>query len=423
MFGSGRIVVIDDEAEYLTQLTSTLHEMGVPCIPIHFDGGVSQDATWLSGCRMAFCDLHLIRGLPSGSKSNYAVIGSLLDRMATTEASSLLLVLWTRFPQEAAELEHYLLERHSDSRPAAILHLDKNDFVGDRARTLPDEVRNKLRSIPQLRALYEWQDEVSTAAAACAGSLVGLARGMQGEMNSNLDRVLSALAQKATGVEIAARHPGSALQDILSPLLADRLSHLPEDERHRELWRDAMPSAVARSQCGDAVAGGVAAINTALHIAYPRGERVTGRDRGAVIPVPCPSLFRHRFASDEAKVREKFGIKLDTPVRWIGIQVLASCDHAQRKSLSIPYVLAAEVASDTEEPSIKSRPAALWLSPVFVSEENKAVRVFANVAFTTSVSWKRADSKAAIYRFREPLVNALSLFKSQHETRPGIISL
>ncbi|MES2671404.1 MAG: hypothetical protein V4673_13450 [Pseudomonadota bacterium] len=423
MFGSGRIVVIDDELEYLTQLTGTLHEMGVPCIPIRFTGGVPQEATWLSGCRIAFCDLHLIPGLPTGSKANYAAIGSLLDRMATNEASSLLLVLWTRYPQDAAELEQYLAERHRASRPAVILQLDKNDFVGDLVKKLPDAVRAKLQAIPQLHALYEWQEEASTAAAACVGSLVGLARVMDGDLSGNLDKVLSALAQKATGMEIAATHPGAALQEILSPLLADRLSHLPEDERHRDLWRAAMPTAVARTKCEDAVAGGIAAINTALHIAYLHGETVTGRDRGAVIPVPCKSLFRHRFASDEAKVRDKFGIKPGTHVRWVGIQLLASCDHAQRKSLSIPYVLGAEVASDTEEPPAKARPAAFWTSPVFLSEDHRAVRIFANVALTTSVSWSRAENRAALYRFREPLVNSLGLFKSQYETRPGIISL
>lgn len=417
MFGTGRIVAIDDEQEYLLQLTGALHQMGVPCIPIRYTDGIPADATWLGGCRIAFCDLHLIPAA-ANIKSNYAAIGSLLDKMATKESSSLLLVLWTRFPEHAAGLEQYLIERHSESLPAAILQLNKTDFEGPKGATLPDAVRAKLQGIPQLRALYEWQDDVSTAASACAGSLIWLARNMGGDMNGNLDKVLSALAQKATGVEIAATYPGAALQDILSPLLADRLSHLPEDTHHRDLWLAAMPSAVARTKCGAAVAGGMAALNTALHIAYPHGEKITGRDRGAVIPVPCPSLFRHRFASDEATVRSKFGIKTDTPVRWVGIQVEAACDHAQRKSLSIPYVLGAEVAQGTTCSN-----SSVWKSPVFLSETKAPVRIFVNVGLTTSVPWKRAESRPALYRFREPLVNSLAMVKSQHETRPGIIVL
>ncbi|MBP3983600.1 hypothetical protein J5837_04100 [Pseudoxanthomonas helianthi] len=418
MFGSGRIVVIDDEEAYLTQLAGTLHRMGVPCIPIHYTGGIPEDAGWLSGCRIAFCDLHLMPAA-ANIKSNYAAIGSLLDRMATKE-SSLLLVLWTRYPEDAAGLEEYLAERHPDSVPATILPLDKKDFGGDRGADLPNAVRDKLQGIPQLRALYEWQDDVSTAAAACVGSLVGLARGMDGDMNGSLDKVLSALAQKATGVEIAAAHPGAALQDILSALLADRLSHLPEDAQHDELWKKAMPSAMASTKCGAAVVGGVAAINTALHIAHPHGEHMSGRDRGAVIAVPCPSLFRHRFASNEKAVREKFAIKHDTPVRWVGIQIEASCDHAQRKSLSIPYILGAEVASDTKPTN--SSPA-VWKSPVFLSEKKEAVKIFANVGLTTSISWKRAEGRSVLYRFRDPLVSALTVIKAQHEMRPGIISL
>lgn len=417
MFGTGRIVVIDDEQAYLTQLTGKLHQMGVPCIPIRYTDGIPEDASWLSGCRIAFCDLHLIPAA-ANVKTNYAAIGALLDKMATTESSSLLLVLWTRYPEHAAGLRQYLKERHPQSAPAAILQLNKADFEGDRGATLPDAVRTKLQDIPQLRALYEWQDDVSAAAGKCVGSLVGLTKNMEGDLNTNLDKVLSALAQKATGVEIASAHPGAALQDILSPLLADRLSHLSEDDRHRDLWREAMPSAVSRTKCGTSVAQGTAAINTALHIAYPHGDKLTGRDRGAVIPVPCPSLFRHRFASDEAAVRAKFGVTPGIAVRWVGIQVEAGCDYAQRKSLSIPYVLGAEVSADT-----KCSNSSVWRSPVFLSEENKPVIIFVNVALTTSISSKRAESRTAHYRFRESLVNSLIIAKSQHEMRLGIISL
>lgn len=419
MFGSGRIVVIDDEPAYLSQLTSELHRAGIPCVPIVYpDGLPAEEAAWLRGCRIAFCDLHLIPGV--ATRLNYGAIGALLDRMATNEPSSLLLVLWTSYLPEANGLMDYLVERHPTSLPAAILGLDKNNFVGARARLLPDAIRARLDEIPQLRALYEWQDDVDHAAGACVGSLVALARTMAGEMNQNLDKVLSALAQKATGLVIASEHPGAALQDILSPILADRLSHLPEDAGHRDLWIAAMPSAVGKVKCGSAVKEGVAAINTALHVALPRADKISARERGAVVAVPCQSLFRHRFSTDEATVRARFAISTDVPVRWVGIQVEAACDHAQRKSLSIPFVLGAEIAADVK---VKQKPGGVWESPVFLSDEDKAVKIVVNVGLTASVPAVKASRRNALYRFRESLLNSLAMIKAQHETRPGIIML
>lgn len=202
--------------------------------------------------------------------------------------------------------------------------------------------------------------------------------------------------------------------------LADGLSHLPEDAGHRDLWIAAMPSAVGKVKCGSAVKEGVAAINTALHVALPRADKISARERGAVVAVPCQSLFRHRFSTDEATVRARFAISTDVPVRWVGIQVEAACDHAQRKSLSIPFVLGAEIAADVK---VKQKPGGVWESPVFPSDEDKAVKIVVNVGLTASVPAVKASRRNALYRFRESLLNSLAMIKAQHETRPGIIML
>lgn len=233
--------------------------------------------------------------------------------------------------------------------------------------------------------------------------------------------LLSSLAQAATGKELAAEDPGSALQEVLVPMLADQLSHLPDDKVRLARWKAAMPSAANKCKC-TTTAARAAAINTALSIVPASGDSLTARERGSVSEITAPSFFRHRFESNGADVLKKFALK-DAPAhRWMAIQVEAACDFANQKSSCLPYVLAVEVPAASQVLE-KGRPAALWESPVFLSETGVEVRLVANVHFNMMSPPGKAKSVRAKYRLREPLVNELANFKSKYESRPGIVAL
>lgn len=418
MFSANRIIAIDDERVYLDKLSKALHGMGIPCIPIHYDDLPSAQADWFQRIRIAFFDLHLIKGA-SKPDFNYAAIGSLLDRMRSPHGCPLLLILWTAYPQDAVALRDYLNRRHIDSLPIDILALNKADFEGDLIANLPEAIKLKLQSIPQLRALYEWEDDVANAGSACVGTLLRLATQTGGALADSLDKLLSALAQAATGVDLAAANPGASVQEVLVPLIADKLSHFPDDANRAERWKLAMPSAVSKSSISPSGAE-IAAINTALSVVRGKAGSLNGRERGAVIAVQCPSIFMYRFGNSQSDVSKKYCFDETVKHRWVAVQVEASCDFAQQKSPCLPYVLAAEIPASAK---LKNKSLPIWESPTFLSETNEEVRLVANVCFVAMISWKKAKSRHALYRFREQLVNELAFKKSRHESRPGIVSL
>jgi len=420
MFSANRIVAIDDEAEFLGKLCQALHGMGIPCIPLQYpDQLPGESVAWFQRIRIVFCDLHLLQGLQQKPELNYAVIGSILERMASVDGGPVLLILWTAYPQEEADLRAYLAERHAACMPVEILGLDKKEFSGDAAGKLPDAVAQRLNTIPQLRALYQWDDDVAVAGNACVGAVLRLAMKTGGNLKDALDLLLSALAQRATGKELAAQDPSRALQEALLPLLADKLTHIPSTADRQKIWAEAMPSAVARKFCTPA---GAAEINTAFSI--DSGGTPRARDRGAVVNIACPSLFRYRFSSSQDEILQKFMLKKSKSHRWMAIQVEAACDYAQQKSPSLPYVLAIEVSNaDATEIENRSETDSLWFSPAFFSDEKKEVRLIANVRYVSMISPRKAKSLAAAYRLREQLVNQLAFQRSSHEIRPGIVSL
>ena len=99
MFGSPRIVAIDDDRDHLVGLADSLNRRGVACLRIHFTG----DPTEIEACpdvRIIFADLHLGMGSPSDHKANFSMIGGLL-RKTIKPCGPYFIILWTQFPEQA----------------------------------------------------------------------------------------------------------------------------------------------------------------------------------------------------------------------------------------------------------------------------------------------------------------------------------
>lgn len=122
-----RIVVIDDERDHLDSLVEEVKGFGIPCLPIHFTGEPAE-VSECPGVRVIFADLHLIAGVVSDHKKDFSVIGSLLeDRIKPT--GPYLLLLWTQYPEQAADLETFLERLQGVAKPVSVLALSKNDFL------------------------------------------------------------------------------------------------------------------------------------------------------------------------------------------------------------------------------------------------------------------------------------------------------
>lgn len=426
MFSINRIIAIDDEQLYLDQLCKALYEAGVPCVPMKYpEQQPPEDGGWCLNARVIFCDLHL---LPSArnQEQSYGAIGTILERIIPAGGGPLVLILWTNYPEEANTLKAYLSERFpKDKQPTEIVPLPKASFIGENGKNLPSEIRKKLELTPQLRALLEWENDVSIAASNCVRRLFQLASSAGETLDTALDELLSQLAQAASGKKLASENPGSAIHEALLPLLSDGILHLPDDAERVNLWKVAMPTAVNQRKI-NCPAGRAAAINAALNFVYPSAQEIiTAKQRGAVTELEDRKFFATSFSKNENEIIENFAFeKLPDKFRWVTVQVEATCDYAQQKSACIPCVLAIEApAAERTKSKSQGRPDSIWESPAFISEKNEEVKLVANVRYVILLSPDAASNCTSIYRLRDPLVNDLSFAKARHETRPGYIAL
>jgi hypothetical protein len=422
MFASYKVIAIDDSPAYLQQITEALKVSGIPCMPVVFPGEVHDfDATKVPHVRLVFSDLHLIENGIARSKANYDAIGTFLDKLIPDGGGPLLLVLWTRYPEEADGLRDHLRERYDPAKqPIAVLPLDKNNFGGEDLRLLPKAVSGLLDGMPSVRAVIHWERDISEAADQCARSLYKLARSSGEDIQQGLELLLSELALAATGRKIAKESPGESVHEALLPLLADQISNLSSNQANRDLWRAALPTAAAGSRIETSEAR-AAAINSSLHIAG-RDLRLTGSVRGAVIPVG-DDLLGALFEKASDDLLTDFCVPKGAPVTWRAIQVEASCDYAQQKSPTIPFVLALEAPTTLKFTEKAMRPASIWFSPVLQSPEGEAFHLVANVKFAFSLPPANAKARVADYRLRESLISEVGFSKSQHAIRPGSITL
>lgn len=139
------IVVIDRERDHLDGLTMALERFGSPFLPLHFTG----EPAHLPECphvRLIFADFQLLGGPPGDHAKDFSVIGNLIENQIKPSGPYLLL-LWTRYPDQAPALQDFLERREGVTTPVEVLplskleHLDDNDRVRDR-EALVDAIRS-----------------------------------------------------------------------------------------------------------------------------------------------------------------------------------------------------------------------------------------------------------------------------------------
>lgn len=424
MFASYKVIAVDDDQGYLNQITGGLKTVGIPCMPILFpDEAAEIPASLVQHTRLVFTDLHLVNNGKTENKTNYDAIGTLLERIVPDGGSPVVLVLWTRFPDEVEKLRTHLIERYNPEKlPIAILPLAKVLFDGDKHVDLPGAISELLQSLPAIRALIHWERDVAEAADHCARRIYNLARAEGGDIQDSLELLLSQLAVAATGMKIARADPGGSIHDALLPLLADQVSSLTGSEDGRKLWEAALPSAVSgRAAKKKPNSARAAAINSSMHIA-DRDAGVSGLTRGAVISVD-DALIAEFFEKSSEELVSHFCVPEQKAPVWRAIQIEATCDYAQQKSPTIPFVLAVEAPTSAQFTPTGMRPASIWMSPVLLSPEQTEMHLVANVKYVFSLPPGKAKQRIAKYRLREAMTNEVGFSKAQHSIRPGSVTL
>ena len=189
MLPAPRIIAIDDEPEHLEGLTRGLNRYGAACLPIHFTGELAA----IPSCpcvRVIFADLHLTVGPPGKHDQHFATLGGLID-YTIKPSGPYLIVLWTKYPDQAARLHGYLKERLQHApKPFAVQALDKSDHLDPQdveksAESIVGAIERIVAEQPQVGALLNWEERVLGAAADAVSSIMDLTDPAPADVNQN----------------------------------------------------------------------------------------------------------------------------------------------------------------------------------------------------------------------------------------------
>jgi hypothetical protein len=317
--------------------------------------------------------------------------------------------------------------------------------------SLRDEIKSKLTEHPQLEALMHWELAVRRASGDVVNSILDLfprKDRFEKSCGPRLETVLTHMAGAAVGKKNVASNRQAAISEALTPILYDRLTHLPPSLDEAALWSRAIP-------LGDDIqrplAEQTAKLNALSLIAFPApGQEVAeAGDRGAVFQLAggVAEYFIQRTGISKIDLMHEFlevwaGEKSVAPAetdlteefRWVLIGTRATCDQAQRRGTNIsPAVLALEVPDKLkygkqQKNGLRIREhGAAMLTPFFScrtsdGQSGKIKRLVLNWHWVVSLMPNELAGAGVLYRLREPLINQVCSTKSGYQARPGIVS-
>lgn len=432
-----RAIAIDDQQEHLHAIHEAATSAGFGCVPLLYPK--QTDSEYLQNLelrhahvRIIISDLHLnATSETSDVSASYAIIGGLIEFMGLAKWTPYALVLWTSYPDQVAGLQKYLEERLSlDLMPGLLFGLDKADYGIPSGqidhKKLLEDLRDKVAGSRGLNVLFQWEKELIQAADNVVRKLLKAARDNKNksiQIDAEIDRVLSLIAQTATSNEFASNEPRVAANEGLLPLLTDEMEHLDPGTVNLNHWKSAMNQAVEKNKISP-TSMEAAVLNDALHIS--RDGTANGSDRGAVVTSwHTDESFKTIFGIDknDAGFKDIFGLEIwpsNASIKYVQIEGL--CDSTQKKAGVVPFVLACEVLGDTKLKG-KCVSASVETSPIYLNdkEENKELKLIVNLRYFFTSERSDAKTHQADFRLRESLINKWAFAWAKHAIRPGTV--
>lgn len=453
MFLASRFVVVDDKPEHIKGIKDSLDALRYDCHTRLYEEETVGGWSVLPGIRMLFIDKNLRAGVTMGGgpQNAFAAIVEVIEKLISPESGPYGLVLWAEQPDYEA-FKTFLYERLATDKPDLLPvfceQLRKGDYINTTTGAVLDppklqaDIIAKMSSSLQMKALFSWEEDVVAAMDAVLKSIVGLVapnkRGSE-EFGQELGKVLYRLSQAGSGVDRAQESPRESINQVLVPILADRITEHDPDGSQGDSWREALVVPTEKP----APVSVQSAVNSAIHLSHGRtgdGSTLKASDLGAVVEFP--------FNEVEKALEEQFGITKAiimgenffgmTDADWEAsslrlVQIGATCDHAQPKDGPIQFLLALEWAFPNIEGTRaagsslhakKSPKSQEWCSPVIgVGDDRKPGRLSAFLSCTISVPRPAVGGWTVKYRLREELVSKLTQEYARHISRPGIVEL
>jgi hypothetical protein len=392
MLPSPRIVVIDDEEKDVQAIVEALNVLETTAVGIHYTPG--REVPRFPCLRILFLDLHLLPGAGSTEQQiKYTV--DLLAQLLTSANGPYAIVLWSGHATERELFEQILHERLpvlEITAPLIIVSLDKVDHLQDHEvrdpKRLKDAVLGTIQKNPQLAAILAWEEHVAQAVNDTICQIFQMACQGAPEAATGLNHVLGELAFSAAGLENARRDVFRSVNEVLVPIVSDRLLHRGIAAELRQQWSEAVTVEDRDSELTEQQA---ARLNSLLHLeSGALLVAIQPRDRGSVVNLSSftDEDFQGIWGYSRQQLLGAFRLQNQQPGRWVMIQVQPPCDQAQQHQGLLPYILGTELTPSNTWYKDRNRQPCFWLSPT--------ASLFISVSLTASPGskWRASASRS-----------------------------
>lgn len=358
---TNKIVIIDNVEDDLFTLAKVFLKNGLSCKTIHYDQPYEGEK--FHGIRIAFFDINLTdqaidmtqavynyKTDPSLS-TTYNHLANAIEDIIAEDNGPYILVFWTKNTELKDNFLDYVVERNLNiPTPCSTCCLDKGDL---------EHVEEKIKEIiaeSPVHLLYDFEKKCTDAATKVINDIYNiipkstdLPWGTKDPLfEENFKKVFSCLAITKTGKETAEKYTDSSVYQILAPLLEHHLIYSPSENKWKEYL--GKPLNAEYPECFD-----VAELNTIYHV--DKQTEIDPKHRGAVFEYTpnkekgsIPSFYLkgaeketydifNRFISFKDDVSQDIISDFKLDLRFIIIEISASCDFCQNKSRNLKYLL------------------------------------------------------------------------------------
>ena len=457
MFLRSRFVAIDDKKVHLQGIKSALDAMQLDCHTKLYDDESVGDWEPIPDIRVLFLDLNLTTGATFGTADNKVALAAIQDvitKVISPRAGPYGLILWAENPDVDALRDNLFESFQGDDAsylPVFFASLRKADYInttsGDllNSAKLQQDIIDKVAQNPQLMALLSWEADVAAAASAVVRSIVNLVPDESRSTNGfgeELGKIFFRFAQAGAGINQAATQPREAINRVLVPILADRVTeHDPQGDAG-ETWLEA----IIEDNNKFAPVEVQANVNSAIHI-----SRASSAQSVPIEPTDLGAVLEYPFKNVEESLTELFGLNkelicgssffgMDSAADWEKcslklVQIGAACDHAQPKKGPLLYLLALEWPYDNLD-GTKSNGARLyanktqkmknleWRTPtILVNQGSQPGKLSVFLNCTHSATRAMVADWEVSYRLREEITSKLTQEFARNISRPGILTM
>lgn len=359
------------------------------------------------------------------------------------------------------------------------------------AANLRAQIDGLLVKHSMLNMLSQWEARASVAASAATNGIFSAAKiDGPSDVSQSLTRIAALISREAIGADLAKLEPAKAFDAAMIDLLVDHFGRSVSEPGYRVLAASSLQNALKNQDSLTPSKATMAGLNTRFQL-DTNTQGVRFRDRGAVISLEAASKGGHQQLaidpkqfmwtdffwrpgkkesgrqkklddeireaisaqfSGDSKVREQVDSAFDRvrtgrrtvlkarydyfkaneepiaeAVKWVLIEIGADCDHAQGKTRTLRFVLAAQYRTLFNEyvrgPDGEPRNAALRKLGPFQDADGE---FYLLVSYKRFVTWQLVDkvkdpSIPVMYRLRKSVVDELLHRYANWSSRAGIV--